>query len=67
MINNRNIYLDILRILAMLGIVGLHLMCYGGVIDNLETSNINLYFVLIIYILCSLSVNIFAMLSGLLS
>lgn len=56
--------LDLLRIISMFGIIGLHLFNNGGILESLNVNSINYYPLLFIYVLCYLSVNIFAMLSG---
>ncbi len=63
----RNISLDLLRILAMLGIVCLHLIENGGVLNIINMHSIRSYIILFIFVICFLSVNIFAILSGYLS
>lgn len=65
--SNRKISLDILRILAMLGIIGLHVIGKGGILANLSMHSIRAYIILIIYTVCFLSVDTFAILSGYLS
>lgn len=65
--SNRKISLDILRILAMLGIIGLHLIGQGGILENLNMHSIRTYIILLIYAICFLSVDTFAILSGYLS
>ena len=65
--SKRKISLDILRILAMLGIIGLHLIGQGGILQNLNMNSIRAYIVFIIYTVCYLSVDTFAILSGYLS
>ena len=64
---NRIISLDVLRILAMIGIIGLHLIGNGGILNNLNMHSIRTYIILIIYVVCYLSVDTFAILSGFLS
>ena len=64
MIEKRKYGLDILRILSMFGIIGLHLFNNGGILQGMNSNSITYYIVLLIYILCYVSVNVFAMLSG---
>ncbi len=66
-IKQRKIGLDILRILSMSGIVGLHLIGQGGLINNLSMSNYRTYIVMILYVICYLSVDTFGIMSGYLS
>ncbi len=63
----RMIGLDILRILSMLGIIGLHLVGQGGILGNLNLMNYRTFVILFIYVVCYLSVDIFGILSGYLS
>lgn len=63
----RMIGLDILRILSMLGIIGLHLVGQGGILGNLNLINYRTFVILFIYVICYLSVDIFGILSGYLS
>lgn len=63
----RRIGLDILRILAMLGIIGLHLIGRGGVLGNLNLMNYRTFIMVFIYVICFFSVDVFGMLSGYLS
>ena len=65
--SNRKISLDILRILAMLGIIGLYIIGKGGILANLSMHSIRTYIILIIYTVCFLSVDTFGILSGYLS
>ncbi|MGM9850115.1 MAG: acyltransferase family protein [Bacilli bacterium] len=63
----RMIGLDILRIASMLGIIGLHLIGQGGVLNNLNLMNYRTFVILFIYAICYLSVDVFGILSGYLS
>lgn len=60
----RNIGIDLLRALAMFGIVSLHLLGQGGIIHNLTPSSANYYIFWIIEILCMCSVNVFGIITG---
>ena len=64
---NRKVGIDLLRILSMLGIIGLHVIGIGGIINNLTINSFRYYFILFIYVICFLSVDIFGILSGFLS
>ena len=65
--NKRIVGLDILRILSMCGIVGLHMINQGGVIDNIAPDSMRYPFVLSLLTIFYLSVNTFGILSGYLS
>ena len=56
--------LSILRIISMFGIIGLHVMNAGCAFDKTTLMTLSQLPISIFYILCSSSVNIFAMLSG---
>ncbi len=56
--------LSILRMLSMFGIIALHVMNVGGAFDKTSLMSVYQLPVSILYILCSSSVNIFAMLTG---
>lgn len=60
---NRQYGLDILRIISMMGIIGLHIVVNGESLLHVSSS-INLIFLSGMYVLCSCSVNTFAMLTG---
>lgn len=60
----RNLGLDMLRILSMCGIIGLHVINQGGIIKNLGLKSVNYYITLLILIIAYYSVNVFGMLSG---
>lgn len=61
--SKRIVGLDILRFLSMLGIVGLHVINAGGMLDG-NASKLNMGISGILLVICYSSVNIFAMLSG---
>lgn len=61
---NRIIGLDILRILSMCGIVGLHIINKGGLINNANIHSIEYYVILSLLVLFYTSVDIFGILSG---
>ena len=61
---DRRIGLDLLRILSMMGIVGLHLFGVGGVIENLNVMSYKNYIILFIYVILYFSVDIFGIMSG---
>ena len=56
--------LDLLRILSMFGIIGLHILNQGGLINNLSIYTTKYQIVTIILIVFYTSVNIFAIISG---
>lgn len=62
--DNRNYGLDILRIISMMGIVGLHVLGNGGVLANVKINTLNYMVSYFIEILLYASVNVFAMLTG---
>lgn len=61
---DRNLGLDVLRILSMIGIVGLHVIGQGGILVNVKLNTLNYAVAYFFEILLYSSVNIFAMLSG---
>ena len=60
----RIIGLDILRIMSMFGIVGLHVINRGGLIHNSEMHSIKYYIIFLLLILFYTSVDVFGILSG---
>lgn len=64
--NQRDYSLDLLRVLSMCGIVGLHILGQGGILSSLTKGNSIIHFMLGYgmesFFLCS--VNIFAIISG---
>ena len=60
----RNFGLDICRIIAMLGIIVLHILDQGGVIRAVSGSNVNLWLLKWLFILSAPAVNVFAIMSG---
>ena len=62
--NKRLIGFDLLRIFAMMGIIGLHVMGQGGILQSLPLNYFKSYVILFFYVICFLSVNSFALLSG---
>lgn len=62
--NNRDYGLDILRIISMCGIVGLHVLGAGGILSNLNFCNSNWIIGNFLEILFFSSVNLFAILTG---
>ena len=60
----REYQLDLLRILSMLGIVGLHILYQGGALRFVTPYSVNYYLCWIIEIILMSSVNIFALLTG---
>lgn len=61
---NRIIGLDILRILSMFGIIGLHIINNGGLQESLSIYSYKYYMVLLLNVIFYTSVDIFAILSG---
>ena len=62
--SERIIGFDILRICSMCGIVGLHIINNGGLIENANISSISYYVILLFLVLFYTSVDIFGLLSG---
>ena len=60
----RRIGLDLLRILSMMGIIGLHLFGKGGIIENVDVMSYKNFIILFIYVILYFSVDIFGVLSG---
>ena len=60
----RNNGVDLLRILAMCGIIGLHILNNGGILENLNSNSFRYYIVLLFTCLCYTSVNIFGIITG---
>lgn len=60
----RNYGIDLLRVLSMCGIVGLHVFGQNTILQNLNHNTISYVLAYSIYILIFSSVNIFAMISG---
>lgn len=64
-VNNRNIGLDILKILSMCGIIGLHLINQGGIYRaSYEEGQWSYFIICLISGILFLSVDIFAMITG---
>ena len=61
---SRKIGLDILKIMCMLGIIGLHILGAGGILDNVKVNSPNFIISNLLQVLFLSSVNIFAILSG---
>ena len=63
---NNTIYnfgIDILKVFAMFLIIMVHIIGHGGILQNL-TNSLNKNIIFIIYFICFLGVNIFAIISG---
>ena len=60
----RNIGLDLLRVLSMMGIIGLHIMNQGGIIENASIFSVDYVLYLILLSMLYTSVNVFGLLSG---
>lgn len=68
MAKKRLLGLDMLRIISMMGIIGLHVFNQGGLFSSVEnTSLAHSALPRLIFIMCYASVNVFAMLTGYLS
>lgn len=62
---NRNVGLDILRIFSMLGIVTLHILGHGGVLDfSSIAGGVNYYALSFLKAISYFSVNVFVLISG---
>lgn len=61
--SNRILGIDIIRVISMVGIIGLHLLNQGGLIYNSNTRMSHLI-ILFLLVICYVSVNTFAILSG---
>ena len=64
MTENRVIGLDVLRIFSMFGIIGLHIVGNGGLLENAHLNSISYYIILLFYCVFYTSVDIFGILSG---
>ena len=60
----RVIGLDLLRIISMLGIIGLHVIGQGGLINNSNIHSIKYYVILLLLVFFYTSVDVFGLLSG---
>lgn len=60
----RNSGIDILRVLSMFGIIGLHIINQGGIISNIKTDNPKYYIVLFVLVILFASVNVFGIMTG---
>ncbi len=61
---NRKIGIDILRIVAMMGIVGLHIVNQGGIISSLSINKAPYYVVMLVTTFFYTSVDVFAIITG---
>lgn len=64
MTENRIIGLDVLRIFSMFGILGLHIIGNGGLLQNAKMTSFSYYIILMLYCIFYTSVDIFGILSG---
>ena len=64
---DRNDGISLLRIFSMFGIVGLHVINNGGIINNLSIYSYKYYFVLLFLSIIYCSVDVFALMSGFLN
>lgn len=61
----KNMGIELLRILAMLMVLGLHFINHGNVINNLEKiSDLNKMLVILLEGMCIVAVNVFVLISG---
>ena len=56
--------IDFLRIMSMLGIVGVHVLNNGGVVESLDHFSVTGIIIYIIRAICYTSVDLFAMITG---
>lgn len=63
-IYERNVGIDLLRILLMFMIVILHVVGYGGIIENVEINSLNYYLIWLLEIICFVCVDCYAIISG---
>ena len=61
---DRNHGIDLLRIIAMLMVVILHVILQGGIEENVSKYSVKWFVVWFLIILCSCSVNVFGLISG---
>lgn len=64
MLIKRNYGIDLLRIISMLGIIGLHVIGQGGLLSSGSFDSINYFIIYFFEIIFYSSVNIFAMITG---
>ncbi len=64
MTKQRHVGIDILRIIAMGGIIGLHIIGKGGILASISHNTKSYFILMILYALLMCSVNIFAMITG---
>lgn len=64
MIQKREYGLDLLRILSMFGILGLHILSAGQGLETSDTGSLTFYLLQVLHIICLCSVNLFAMITG---
>ena len=62
--SERQYGIDLLRIISMCGIIGLHVINRGGVLAYSDESTLTIQGIRFIAIICYCSVNVFAMISG---
>lgn len=63
-LRERNVGIDLLKILAMFMIVIWHILGHGGIINSVETFSLNYKIVWLIKICASCAVNVYAIISG---
>ena len=60
----RNVNYELLRIIAMIMIVALHYTGFSGAIEHVKVFSFNYYFIILIRVLTSISVNIYILITG---
>lgn len=61
---NRNISLDLIRIIAMLMVLTIHYIGWGGIASNVSSNHVNFFIVGGLALVSQVSVNLFYLLSG---
>ena len=61
---NRNLGLDLLRIVSMMMVVGLHFINHSGLWEALSQGSLNWYLSNLVFGLCYVCVNCFVLISG---
>ena len=63
-VKERNLGIDLLRIISMLMIVVLHVLKKGGILENAEVNSAHYYVAWVLEALCIGAVNCYALISG---
>ena len=61
---NRDVSLDLIRIIAMLMVLTIHYIGWGGIASNVSSNHINFFIGGILALISQVSVNLFYLLSG---